>query len=280
MSDHILYRELIRLSEAGVPAALATVVETSGSSPRKAGAKMLVRHDGTTLGTVGGGRVELETVTAALEAIHEGKPRTVAFTLTEEHGHVCGGQVLVYVEPAARRPRLVIAGAGHVGRALARAASFAGYRVAVADDRPVYVDREQLPDVDDVLTGEYGEIFERLSVDGTTAIVIATTGFEKDFAAVRGALRTPAPFIGLIGSARKRETLLRTLTDEGYPPREISRVTIPVGVAIGAETPEEIAISIVAQLIGQRRLHGGIGTASGRRELPADGGLQAAAAAR
>ncbi|WP_298266461.1 XdhC family protein [Geobacter sp.] len=280
MSDHALYRELIRLAEAGVPAALATVVETSGSSPRKAGAKMLVRHDGTTLGTVGGGRVELETVAAALAAIHEGRPRTVAFTLTEEHGHVCGGRVLVYVEPSASRPRLIIAGAGHIGKALARAASFAGYRVTVADDRPGYADREELPGADEVLTGEYDGLFERIAVDGTTAVVIATTGFEKDFAAVRGALRTPAPFIGLIGSARKREALLRTLADEGYPPEEIGRVTIPVGLAIGAETPEEIAVSIVAQFIERRRLHAGIGTAPGRRELPADGGLQAAAAAR
>lgn len=283
MNDLALYQELIRLTETGTPAALATVVETSGSSPRKAGAKMLVRHDGTILGTVGGGRVELETVAAALEAMGNGTPRTVSFTLTQEHGHVCGGRVLIYVEPSTVRPRLVIAGAGHVGRALVRAASFAGYRVTVADDRPGYADPEQLPEAGETVTGEYGSIFEQLAVDGTTAVVIATTGFEKDFTAVRGALRTPASFIGLIGSNRKREVLFATLAAEGYPPEEIGRITTPVGLAIGAETPEEIAVSIVAQLIEQRRLHGaapGIGTPARSRELPADGGLQAASAAR
>lgn len=281
MNDIEIYQELIRLTEAGAPSALATVVETGGSSPRKAGAKMLVREDGTTLGTVGGGRVELETVAAALEAIREGRPRTVPFTLTEEHGHVCGGRVLVYVEPAVVRPRLVIAGAGHVGRALARAAAIAGFRVTVADDRPGYAAANTLPEAAETLTGEYDEIFGRIPVDGTTFVVIATTGFQKDFAAVRGALRTPAPFIGLIGSGRKREVLIATLTGEGYPPEEIGRILIPVGLAIGAETPEEIAVSIVAQLIEQRRHHGAarIGAAARSRELTADGSLQAASPA-
>lgn len=253
MNDLEIHREFVRLAEAGIAAALATVVETNGSSPRKAGAKMLVQGDGTTLGTVGGGRIELETVAAAREAIRDGSPRSVPFTLTEEHGHVCGGRVLVYIEPAATYPRLVIAGAGHVGQALARAASFAGFRVTVADERPGFADRQRVPEADEAIVCDYGTLFGQIPVDNGTFVVIATPGFEQDFAAVRGALATPAPFIGLIGSARKRDVLHTTLAVEGYGADEINRVTIPVGLPIGGETPEEIALSIIAQLIERRR---------------------------
>jgi xanthine dehydrogenase accessory factor len=252
MTDLEIFREFVRLAERGTSAALATVVETSGSSPRKAGAKMLVQGDGTTMGTVGGGKIELETVAAAREAIRDGKPRSVPFTLTEEHGHVCGGRVLVYIEPAATCPSLVIAGAGHVGQALARAASFAGFRVTVADDRPGYADRERIPDAEEVFLCDYGTLFGEVPVHHNTFIVIATTGFEQDFAAVRGALGTSAPFIGLVGSARKRDVLHATLAAEGYEANQINRVTIPAGLPIGGETPEEIALSIAAQLIEQR----------------------------
>uniref|UniRef100_A0A831UB26 Dehydrogenase n=1 Tax=Geobacter metallireducens TaxID=28232 RepID=A0A831UB26_GEOME len=245
-------REFVRLADAGVPAALATVVETTGSSPRKAGARMVVGLDGTTVGTVGGGKIELETVAAAREAIRDGRPRSLPFTLTEEQGHVCGGRVLVYIEPAAAPPRLVIAGGGHVGEALARAASFAGFRVTVADDRPAYAKPGRFSGAGEVLLCDYGTLFGQVPVDDATLIVIATSGFEQDFAAVRGALGTPAPYIGLVGSARKREVLRATLAAEGYGARQIDRVTIPAGLPIGGETPEEIAVSIAAQLIEQR----------------------------
>jgi xanthine dehydrogenase accessory factor len=281
MDDLKIYEEMIALSRQGSPCALATVVESAGSSPRKAGAKMLVRHDGSTLGTVGGGRLELETVEAALATLQHGEPRTLPFDLTEEYGHVCGGRLLVYVEPALPAPHLLIVGAGHVGRALTTAARGAGFRVTVADDRPDYATREQLPEADEVHLGEGAELLGRLPVGAGTCVVITTTGFEKDFAAVRAALATPAGYIGVIGSKRKREVLVQTLTAEGYAPSDIGRVTIPVGLAIGAETPAEIAVSIVAQLIRERRRHGAasIGDSPGRRAIPADGELQTAAAA-
>lgn len=252
MNDIDIFREFVRLAEQGTPAALAMVVETSGSSPRKAGAKMIVQGDGTTTGTVGGGKIELETVAAAQEAIRNGKPRSLPFTLTEEHGHVCGGRVLVYIEPAAAFPRLVIAGGGHVGEALARAASFAGFRVTVADNRPGYAYRERIPAAEEVILCDYGTLFGQVPVDDATFIVVATTGHEQDFAAVRGALGTPAPYIGLVGSARKRDALRATLAAEGYAASQINRITIPAGLPIGGETPEEIALSIVAQLIERR----------------------------
>jgi len=281
MDDLKIYEEMIALSGQGVPFALATVVESAGSSPRKAGAKMLVRHDGSILGTVGGGRVEMETIEAALATQASGEPRTLPFTLTEEYGHVCGGRLLVYIEPANPAPRLLIIGAGHVGRALVTAAKFSGFRVTVADDRPEYATREQVPEAEAVHLGECADLLGRLPVTAGTCIVITTTGFEKDFAAVRAALATPARYIGIIGSKRKREVLVQTLTAEGYAPNDIDRLTIPVGLAIGAETPAEIAVSIVAQLIQTRRNHAAasVGDAPGRRAVAADGALQAAAAA-
>lgn len=281
MDDLKIYEEMMALCRRGIPCTLATVVESAGSSPRKAGAKMLVREDGSTLGTVGGGRVELEVIEAALASLQSGTPRTLTFTLTEEYGHVCGGRLLVYIEPLRPAPHLLIAGAGHVGQALTTTARAAGFRVTVADDRPDYATPERLPDADEVHQGEFAELLGRLPVGAGSCIVITTTGFEKDFAAARAALATPARFIGMIGSKRKKEVLVQTLAAEGYAAADIGRLTIPVGLAIGAETPAEIAVSIVAQLIQDRRRHGatGIGNSAGRRAVPADGALQTAVAA-
>lgn len=281
MDDTLIYEELVRLSRGGIPAALATVVESAGSSPRKAGAKMLVRSDATLLGSIGGGRVELETVEAALETLKSGAPRTLAFNLTEEYGHVCGGRLLVYIEPTCIQPRLAIIGAGHVGQALATVAQFAGFRVAVADDRPEYTTPDRFPAADTLLTCSAAEAMAAIGIDAATSVVITTTGFEKDFDAVRAALATSARYIGIIGSRRKREVLVRTLGDEGYSQHDIDRLTLPVGLPIGGDTPQEIAVSIVAQLIQLRRSHDApvLGDTAGRRPVPEDGDLQTAPAA-
>ena len=255
MDDVEIYEEMIRLCKAGVPSALATIVESRGSSPRKSGAKMLVRLDGSILGSVGGGAVELEVIAAAREAMAAGRTRTMPFKLTEDGGHVCGGDVLVYIEPASIKPRLVIIGAGHVGRALAKAARPAGFHIVVADERPEYAAAEQVPDADEVTLVDYEAMRGMPAVDSSTFVVITTTGFARDFSAVRAVLRTPARYIGVIGSERKRGVLVKTLAGEGYTQEEIGRVRIPVGLPIGAETPEEIAVSILAQLIETRRGH-------------------------
>ncbi len=280
MDDLNIYEEIVRLSRAGIPSALATVVESAGSSPRKAGAKMLVREDGSILGTVGGGKVELEVIAASQEVMAGGIPRTVPISLTEENGHVCGGRLLVYIEPNASRSRLLIIGAGHVGAALSSAAKLAGFQVAVADERPEYASRDRLPDADATFTGGAAEFLAGQGVAGADAIVITTTGFETDFVAARAALATSARYIGVIGSRRKREVLMRTLAEEKFAPEALDRIVIPVGLAIGAETPAEIAVSIVAQLIATRRNHGasGVGASPRRGIVAADGNVQAAPA--
>jgi xanthine dehydrogenase accessory factor len=276
-----IYEEIARMARAGEAGALALVVDASGSSPRKAGAKMVVRGDGSILGTVGGGRVEAETIAAALEAIGAGVPRTLSFSLTEENGFVCGGSMRVYVEPLSAGPRLLVFGAGHVGRALAGAAAFAGFRVTVADERPEFAARELIPEAEETVVGDPAAVLSRIRADAGTFIVVATTDHRRDFDAVRAALRTPVRYIGVVGSRRKRALLLETLAKEGVPPEELAKIAIPAGLPIGAETPAEIAVSIVAQLVESRRGHGegSLGNRSGSRRVEPDGAVQAAPAA-
>jgi xanthine dehydrogenase accessory factor len=274
MEDLGIYEEIVRLTRAGTPFALATVVDSKGSSPRKAGAKMIVREDGTTLGTVGGGRVEAGTLQAASAAIRSGTPALLPFVLTEEHHFVCGGSMQIYVEPFRVAPRLVIFGAGHVGKAVAGLAGECGFHVTVVDDRAEMADRDNLPGADEILCFKEEEAFRRISVTPETCIVIATRGHDLDFRAVRGALGTDAGFIGLVGSRRKLQVLLRTLEREGFTDDDRNRIISPVGLPICAETPAEIAVSIVGQLIRRRRCHAeGVGDSPGGRPVPADGGM-------
>ena len=253
MTDLDLYEEMVRLTRRGEPFALATVIASSGSSPRKPGAKMLVRGDGSFLGTVGGGRVEKESVEAALGALKDETPRTLDYDLTAENGFACGGSMSVYIEPQGRRPLLVMFGAGHVGRALTALAHDCGFRVLVVDERPDCATEALLPGADQVVCSAVREAFARLQLGPEDQVIIATPGHLSDFDAVRGCLASEAGFNGLLGSRSKRETLLKTLEDEGFDDAQRARVVTPVGLDIGAQTPEEIAVSIVGQLIAIRR---------------------------
>ncbi|HAM49440.1 MAG TPA: dehydrogenase [Nitrospiraceae bacterium] len=249
-----LYEEIIRLKRAGKSSAVATIVQCLGSSPQKAGAKMLIREDGSIMGTLGGGCMEAEVIQASLMAIKDASPLTFPFELTEKHGGlVCGGKVLVYIEPVIPDPCLIILGAGHVGRALSKVAKFSGFRVTVIDDRAEYADRTHLPDADDVLVNNFDGIFDKLSVEKNTSIVIATRGHDHDLEAVIAALKTDVRYIGLVGSKRKRAVLFHALRAKGFSEDDTRRVIIPVGLPIGSVSPEEIAVSIMAQIIQHRR---------------------------
>lgn len=248
-----LYEEMVRLTRQGEQFALSTVVANSGSSPRKSGAKMLVRDDGSSLGTVGGGRIEKETIEAARAALSDGEARTLEFVLTEEHGYACGGSMSVFVEAQGHRPLLVMFGAGHVGRAVSALAHGCGFRVVVVDERPDCAVQALLPGADEIICAKVADAFGLLKLDRDSFAVIATPGHLHDFAAVRGCLATEAGFIGLLGSRIKRETLLGTLEEEGFDSLQRGRVVTPVGLDIAAQTPEEIAVSIVGQLIAIRR---------------------------
>jgi xanthine dehydrogenase accessory factor len=252
-----IFEEALRLKGLGRASAIATIVECRGSSPQKQGAKMLVRYDGSLLGTLGGGCLEADVVQAALMSMKDGNPLTLPFDLTERAGGlVCGGSVLVYIEPVLLEPHLVILGAGHVGKTLARLARFTGFRVTVIDDRKEFANHENVPDANEIMVKDFERAFEGLAVGKNTFIVIATRGHNHDLDAVRAALGTDADYIGLLGSRRKKGLLFRSLAESGFSQTDIGRVVIPVGVEIGSVTPEEIAVSIMAQIIHRRRAHG------------------------
>jgi xanthine dehydrogenase accessory factor len=278
-----IYEEALRLKRQGRTSAIATIVECRGSSPQKQGAKMLVRDDGSLLGTLGGGCLEADVVQAALMSLKDGVPATLPFELTErEGGLVCGGTVLVYIEPLMLEPHLVILGAGHVGKTLSKLARFAGFRVTVVDDRKEFASRENIPDANELLVSEFDRAFKDITVENGTFIVIATRGHNHDLDAVKAALLTSAEYIGLLGSRRKKGLLFKALEESGFSKEDVGRVIIPVGMEIGSVTPEEIGISIMAQIVQKRRANGGSrgGPRSCSRLIHEDGDIKAASASR
>jgi xanthine dehydrogenase accessory factor len=276
-----VFEELVRSRAQGKKAALAMIVQCSGSSPQKEGAKMLVRADGTIVGTLGGGCLEEDVRQVCLAAIEEGTPRTISIGLTEhEGGMVCGGRVLVYIEPVLPAPQLVVLGAGHVGRALTQAAARAGFRVTVVDDRAEHAAAERFPDAERILVGDFAAMIEGAGVNDDAFVLVATRGHLHDFEAVAAALRTPARYVGLVGSRRKRKLLFEELERRGFDAAARARVVTPAGLSIGSVTPEEIAVSIVAQMIEVRRVHERTdrGAAPRGGALAADGCREAQAA--
>jgi len=252
-----VYEELVRLRRAGRKCALATIVQVQGSIPSYQSAKMLVRDDGSIVGTIGGGCVEAEVWNAAREVMETGQPKYLDFTLNQdlayENGLICGGQLHVYVEPILPCPRAIIFGAGHISKSLAKVAALAGFQVTVVDDRETFANRERFPDAEEVYAAPYEELFQRLEVTPSTYIVIVTRGHRDDLRVLRWAVTTEARYIAMIGSKRKVITLVRELEKEGVPESAFERLSAPMGLEIGAQTPEEIAISVVAEMIAVRR---------------------------
>ena len=251
MDDLQIFKEITRIIESRETAAHALVTETTGSSPRKAGAKMVVYPDGRVFGSIGGGRIEAETIEAALVSMTDGQPRTLRFSLTEQNGFVCGGSVDIYVEPIVLAPRLLIVGAGHIGRALANCSQNAGYDVVIIDP---YGDHSPSPASQLKQTrATFSQVFEGFEINDETCLLIATRSHEDDFIVVEQALRTEAGYIGLLGSKRKKAVLLNLMEQKGFNGDDIERIVTPVGLDIAAQTPAEIAVSITAQLIQFRR---------------------------
>ena len=279
----LIYEEVLRLKRLGRASAIATIVECKGSSPQKQGAKMLVQDDGSLMGTLGGGCLEADVRQAALMAMKDGNPLTLPFELTErEGGLVCGGTVLVYIEPVLLEPHLIILGAGHVGKTLTKLARFTGFRVSVIDDRQEYANQDNVPDANELYVRDFTNAFDGTPVEKDTFIVVATRGHNHDLDAVKAALRTKAGYVGLLGSRRKRALLFKALEESGFSQQDIDRVVIPVGLDIGSRTPEEISVSIMAQIIERRNNHEAsrIGRASCGRLVEADGAAEAAASPR
>jgi xanthine dehydrogenase accessory factor len=220
-------------------------------------AKMLVRDDGSIVGTIGGGCVEAEVWQAAREVMESEKPRTLTFDLNQnpkyDTGLVCGGTLDIFIEPVLPPALLYIFGAGHVARSLCEIASHAGFDVTVVDDRESYANRERFPNAREIIAEDYELAMGRVSPSETSYIVIVTRGHRDDMRVLRWAVQTQARYIGMIGSKRKTITIFRELVKEGLPERLFERVHAPIGLDIGAITPEEIAIAVTAELIAARR---------------------------
>jgi len=252
-----IYEEVVKLQRAGRKGAMATIVNVRGSIPSFKSAKMLIRDDGSIAGTIGGGCVEAEVWQAAREVIASEKTRTLTFDLNEDPkydtGLVCGGTLEIFIEPVLPTPLLYIFGAGHVSLALYKAARNAGFDVIVADDRDMYANSERFPEAREVIADEFEKALAAINPSESSYIVIATRGHRDDMRVLRWAVETPARYIGMLGSKRKAITVFRELVKEGLKPELFERVHSPVGLDIGAITPEEIAISIMAEVIAMRR---------------------------
>jgi xanthine dehydrogenase accessory factor len=251
-----LFEEIVRMRRAGERGALATIVHTNGSIPSYESSRMLVREDGSIAGTIGGGCVEAEVWAAAKEVMQVEQPRKMTFNLNHEAaydaGLICGGTLEIFVEPILPQPVLYIFGGGHVSSAVARAASAAGFAIAVIDDREVFANAERFPMAGEIHTS-YESAFEKLRPNASSYLLIVTRGHKDDMRVLAWAVRTDARYIGMIGSKRKVLSVYKALEKEGYSTAEFERVHAPVGLDIGALSPEEIAVSIAAELIAVRR---------------------------
>jgi xanthine dehydrogenase accessory factor len=273
-----LFEEIVRLRRAGQRAALATIVHTDGSIPSYESSRMLVREDGSIAGTIGGGCVEAEVWAAAKEVIRTEAPRKMVFNLNNDaqydNGLICGGTLEIFVESILPQPMLYIFGGGHISMALAGAAHAAGFAIGIVDDREAFANAQRFPTAQEICTS-FAEAFEKIRPNASTYIVIVTRGHKDDMRVLAWAVNTAARYIGMIGSKRKVLSVYKALEKEGYARDKFERVHAPIGLEIGALTPEEIAISIVAELIAVRRNATGLphksvslekATTSGRRE--------------
>jgi xanthine dehydrogenase accessory factor len=252
-----LYEEIVRLRKDGRRGAVATIVNVRGSIPSFKTAKMLVRDDGSIVGTIGGGCVEAEVWQAAREVMELERPRTLRFDLNQDPkydtGLVCGGTLEIFVEPVLPPADLYIFGAGHVAASLYKVARIAGFDITVVDDREAYANRERFPEAQRVIADDFEKAAAQLAPSESSYIVIVTRGHRDDMRMLRWAVQTPARYVGMIGSKRKTITIFKELQAEGLPAHLFDRVHAPVGLDIGAITPEEIAVSITAELIAKRR---------------------------
>jgi len=238
--------------ERGESVVLCTIVNTKGSVPRHAGAKMLVYSDGRFEGTVGGGEVENRVLAEAMASFQDGKTRFLTYDMIDpERGDagICGGVVTVFVEPFLKLPTIVVIGAGHVGRPIVHLAKWLGFRVVVSDDREELCTPEETPGADRYLPIPMSQIPAQMNLDSRTYLVLVTRGSEVDIEGLPALLETNVPYIGLIGSKRRWAHTQEKLIEQGISKEDLGRVKSPIGIFIHAETPNEIAISILAEII-------------------------------
>jgi len=247
-----IYQALAELEKNNESAALCTVVKSEGSTPRHVGSKMLVYPDGKFIGTVGGGELENRVIKTTLASLKTGIGQTLSYTMSDpSRGDpgVCGGTVEVFVEPILPPALIVVIGAGHVGKAVVHLAKWLGFRVALSDDRAEFCNPESIPNADAYYPVPMAELVNQLKVTHQTYLVITSRGSSVDAAGLPSLLDSEAAYIGVIGSKRRWLTTVKALKEKGVTEEKIARVHSPMGLELNAETPEEIAVSIMAEIM-------------------------------
>jgi len=248
-----LHAKIAELAREGVPFVVATIIDAQGSSPRGVGARMVVMSDGTSVETIGGGVLERQVIADALTILAAGVTRSERYELREEGAHalgaLCGGEATVFFEVYAPARTLLIIGAGHVGQKLSSFAKLLDFRVVVLDARQDMVTAARFPDADQLICGAPAQAAEVFTIGATTHVVILTHGHLHDKAALRSVIASPAASIGMIGSVNKVRTLFAQLREEGLSSESLERVHAPIGLDIGAETPAELALCIMAEIV-------------------------------
>lgn len=249
---HSIFLKIEELKNAGIPSALCTVIDTQGSTPRKAGAKMIVFADGKVQDTIGGGSIEKEVIDQAIRLITEGKPGRFSFNLKDDLGMHCGGKMEVFIEPIVRLQHLFIFGAGHIGKALASFARELEFSVSVIDPRPEMFDNESFAGCSCIVR-EFIDAAENLSFSHADYIVIVTPKHISDEDVLAKVALKPHRYVGMIGSGRKVALLKKRFLEENILTAEVlDSIDMPIGLKMNAETPQEIAVSILAKLIDVR----------------------------
>jgi xanthine dehydrogenase accessory factor len=252
MSDYQVYEAVLDAKRTGQPAVLAIIIHDKGSVPRHAGSKMLIYPDGKIIGTIGGGELESRVIAEVPKLLNGGQPAMLHYELVDpERGDpgVCGGQVDVFMEPILPDPAVLVIGCGHVGQAVADLAHWLGFRVIVTDDRQDLCNPQVIPAADEYLAVPPDKIVSTATIHNRTFVVAVTRGVPFDVAMLPDLLNTPAPYIGVIGSRRRWATTVKQLQEQGISEDALRRIHAPIGLDIKAETPREIAVSIMAEVI-------------------------------
>jgi xanthine dehydrogenase accessory factor len=256
MSTSEIFSALAQLEQSGGAAALCTVVRTRGSVPRHAGAKLLVYPDGRLQGTIGGGETEQRVLTEARAVLETNQPRLASYTLADPQAGdpgVCGGEMDIFIEPIRPRPVLLIIGGGHVGQAVAQLANWLGFSVAVSDDRPEFCTPAAVPGAHAFYPGPAEQALQTFAFNSQTCIVVLTRSSALDVELLPLLLAQPHAYLGVIGSRRRWAVTSQALLARGLAPEKLAAIHAPLGLAINAETPAEIAVSILAEIIAQQR---------------------------
>ena len=247
-----IYQLITELQERGESAALCTITAAQGSTPRHTGSKMLVYENGEFTGTVGGGELEHRVLDEAWIAISDGKPRKLNYSMTDPargDPGVCGGQVEVFVEPILPPEKIIIIGGGHVGKAVAHLAKWLGFRVAVSDDRAEFCSAEMNPDADEFYPVAMADLPKHVNINRQTYLILTTRGVATDVPGLPALLDSRAAYIGVIGSRRRWTMTVNGLKEAGVDEQKIAKIHSPIGLELQAETPQEIAVSILAEIL-------------------------------